>query len=697
MAANLSKNGVTLLAAYKDVVDGRSHTNWAVFTYEGDSSIVRLAGKGEGGLEEMVEELSSGKVMYAFCCVKDPNSGLPKYVLINWTGEGVKDCRKGVYANHVTSLANFLKGAHVTVNARAEEDVEPATVLDKVAKASGVNFNFHMKTAEHSHEPSGPVGSVYKKTNAKDEIQSTAKERFWGQTQRDEKVPPKVDGKRVEEETWRVEREKREREERQVREREKREKEKSPSIIWNRSFQKIIEAEKGNMVKQNTQVSVYKKINARDEIQKTNKDHFWAQTQKEEEERRKETSKRVEEEKQRVEREKRALEERQAKGRGKGGNEKKASIIQNRSFQMILQIETREKEQHKMVHQVPSYKKINARDEIQKTDKDHFWAQTQAEEEHRKESRKRVEEEKQRIEREKRELEEGQAKEREKRDKENRALIVQNSFQKKQEMERIDKTQQKIHTKYEELRPNKTYQNNGIQTAESVQKANEAKLLISQRSFNPRDVFKQQNQQSPVVNNGAPLTPQPGKLRSPFLSQDSSDGGAAGPEPKRRPSPSPAPVVRKAPSSSSSSTISAGRGEIAASPVRSDPPMESPSSALYENDLPPGQPTDNASSEDEWSDEFEDDDDYDVLEGAYKKEEPLYEDLYEEVPNLTVEDQTLKAKALYNYQAVDDTEISFNPHDLITGIGKVDRGWWRGYAPNGHYGLFPANYVELLL
>lgn len=38
----------------------------------------------EGGLEEMVEELNSGKVMYAFCRVKDPNSGLPKFVLVNW-------------------------------------------------------------------------------------------------------------------------------------------------------------------------------------------------------------------------------------------------------------------------------------------------------------------------------------------------------------------------------------------------------------------------------------------------------------------------------------------------------------------------------------------------------------------------------------------------------------------------------------
>lgn len=90
----------------------------------------------------MVEELNSGKVMYAFCRVQDPNSGLPKYVLINWvrhtstsqiwsqhtstshifkkyklklssdcaqTGEGVKHSRKAVCANHVSSMANFLK------------------------------------------------------------------------------------------------------------------------------------------------------------------------------------------------------------------------------------------------------------------------------------------------------------------------------------------------------------------------------------------------------------------------------------------------------------------------------------------------------------------------------------------------------------------------------------------------------------
>lgn len=56
-----------------------------------------------------------------------------------------------------------------------------------------------------------------------------------------------------------------------------------------------------------------------------------------------------------------------------------------------------------------------------------------------------------------------------------------------------------------------------------------------------------------------------------------------------------------------------------------------------------------------------------------------------------------RARALYDYQAADDTEISFDPGDVITNIEKVDEGWWQGLAPDGiTYGLFPANYVELI-
>jgi hypothetical protein len=49
------------------------------------------------------------------------------------------------------------------------------------------------------------------------------------------------------------------------------------------------------------------------------------------------------------------------------------------------------------------------------------------------------------------------------------------------------------------------------------------------------------------------------------------------------------------------------------------------------------------------------------------------------------------------FQAADETEISFDPGQLITNIDQIDPGWWQGLAPDGAtYGLFPANYVEVV-
>ena len=45
---------------------------------------------------------------------------------------------------------------------------------------------------------------------------------------------------------------------------------------------------------------------------------------------------------------------------------------------------------------------------------------------------------------------------------------------------------------------------------------------------------------------------------------------------------------------------------------------------------------------------------------------------------------------------VDHTEVTFDPGDVITNIEMIDEGWWRGTAPSGHHGMFPANFVELI-
>ncbi|XP_058245866.1 drebrin-like b isoform X6 [Hemibagrus wyckioides] len=387
MSVNLSKNGPALTAAYKEVVDEKSETNWALFTYEGNTNDIRLASKGDGGLEELVEELNSGKVMYAFCRVKDPNSGLPKYVLINWTGEGVKDARKGLCANHVSSMANFLKGAHVTINARAEEDVEPESIMQKVAKASGANYSFHKESSRFRDTgPQGPVGSVYQKTNAMSEIK------------------------------------------------------------------------------------------------RTNKDNFWAQAEKDEEKRRQEERKKLEEERQVLEKERKDREVKEAALREKAAKERASQIDEQRKYQQQLE-----------------------------------------------------------------------------------------SQQKKQQ---------------------------------------EAAALISQRSLNPREMFQQREK------------------------------GMAASSPDNTPS-SPQPEVE---------------------PVN-----------------------------DQYSSHVEQ-----QQHEAVTEPENLYEDPQQEQQNLYEGDRGTCARALYDYQAADDTEISFDPDDIIAGIEMIDEGWWRGYGPDGHFGMFPANYVELL-
>ncbi|XP_032434411.1 drebrin-like b isoform X1 [Xiphophorus hellerii] len=480
MAVNLSKNGPALTAAYKEVVDEKSDTNWALFTYEGNSNDIRLVEKGDGGLEELVEELNSGKVMYAFCRVQDPNSGLPKYVLINWTGEGVKDARKGICANHVSSVANFLKGAHVTINARADEDVEPEAIMQKVAKASGANYSFHKEASNRFQDsgPQGPVGSVYQKTNAMSEIR------------------------------------------------------------------------------------------------KTNKDNFWAQAEKEEEKRRQEDRRKAEEERQKLERERKDRETKEAVQRDKRDKERSSQIDQQKKYQQQLEAESKEQEKQR-------------------------WEE-------------------------------------------------------------------------EQQQQNDAAQRKAVRRGDSVEKANEAASLISQRAVNPREMFKQRERGMTPSDSDAPSaapdSPQPGRLRSPFLSKQAYESERAC-SPPRQPSPSPVPaaVVRATEPDLNDEQATFEKDEHEQeTPPQEQRKEEAPAANSYVEETPYEEP-------------------------AQVDESNSYEMTVEETS-----DKGICARALYDYQAADDTEISFDPDEIITGIEMIDEGWWRGYGPDGHFGMFPANYVELM-
>jgi len=55
----------------------------------------------------------------------------------------------------------------------------------------------------------------------------------------------------------------------------------------------------------------------------------------------------------------------------------------------------------------------------------------------------------------------------------------------------------------------------------------------------------------------------------------------------------------------------------------------------------------------------------------------------------------VKVKALYDYDATNDTELSFKENDLLSISEQDESGWWFAEI-GGKGGFIPRNYVELL-
>ncbi|XP_039294420.1 drebrin-like protein [Nilaparvata lugens] len=208
MAINLVKNKDALIAAWKDVVDDKSQTDWALFGYEGQSNDLKVVSKGDGGIDEMKEDLNSGKIMYAFCKVLDPKTSLNKFVLINWQGEGAPNLRKGTCANHIRDVTNLFKGAHLTINARIEDEVEQDTIIDKVSKCTGSAYSFKQRSETNpKEERTGPVGTTYQRVIPMKEINTSERDEFWRKEEEEEKKRQEEERKRKAEERLRIEEE----------------------------------------------------------------------------------------------------------------------------------------------------------------------------------------------------------------------------------------------------------------------------------------------------------------------------------------------------------------------------------------------------------------------------------------------------------------------------------------------------------
>ncbi|KAF1934885.1 hypothetical protein EJ02DRAFT_416616 [Clathrospora elynae] len=159
---NTSSNGSNITRSYQNVVNAPppsgaqasspTYGQWAVFTVAaplvsafqqdgGKESVLKVQSTGEGELLDLVDEFSDGRIQFAFVKVKDPNTSLPKNILIAWCGEGVPERTKGYFGSHLTVVSKLLHGYHVQVTARSDADLSPEKIVQKVADASGAKYS----------------------------------------------------------------------------------------------------------------------------------------------------------------------------------------------------------------------------------------------------------------------------------------------------------------------------------------------------------------------------------------------------------------------------------------------------------------------------------------------------------------------------------------------------------------------------
>lgn len=219
MAISFEKHRQQIEAAWKDVLDDKSSTDWALFGYEGQTNDLKLVSSGEGGVEELCEDLNSGKIMYAYVRIEDPKTGLKKFLLINWQGEGAPVLRKGTCANHIHDVAKVLHGSHQTINARNEDDIDVERLLKKLNVTSSA-YSFKEPRTVHEEQKTA-IGTNYKRVIPTKELNASVMQNFWKKEEEEEKHRLAAEKEQKRSEEAKLEKEQRSREEKEHLEREK--------------------------------------------------------------------------------------------------------------------------------------------------------------------------------------------------------------------------------------------------------------------------------------------------------------------------------------------------------------------------------------------------------------------------------------------------------------------------------------------
>ncbi|KAJ3049092.1 hypothetical protein HK097_009882 [Rhizophlyctis rosea] len=132
-------------AAYEDVRNDKTDTNWLLLEYADDKSdVLRLSATGTGGLDEFKGKLKDDQPAFGFLRITIGNDELSKrakFVLVSWCGPQVKVMRKAKLSVHIADVKSVIKNFAVEIAAGSKEDLREGEINLLLKKAMGANYD----------------------------------------------------------------------------------------------------------------------------------------------------------------------------------------------------------------------------------------------------------------------------------------------------------------------------------------------------------------------------------------------------------------------------------------------------------------------------------------------------------------------------------------------------------------------------
>uniref|UniRef100_A0A672RN77 Drebrin n=1 Tax=Sinocyclocheilus grahami TaxID=75366 RepID=A0A672RN77_SINGR len=204
-AINLDAYSLSLLTAKEDILNPRASTNWALFTYEGVTNNLKLTDSGAGGLTELVGKFHSSRPMYGLCRVGLTETGQPQIVMVCWVGNNVDEHCKTECVSHVPAIKTFFKEAQVFITASEQDEVTEELITAAFAKIRPPMER--LRRTSRTMDKEETVGTNYKKTNAAMEMRRINRDSFWARAEREEEERKEEVRRRAVEDRRRWERE----------------------------------------------------------------------------------------------------------------------------------------------------------------------------------------------------------------------------------------------------------------------------------------------------------------------------------------------------------------------------------------------------------------------------------------------------------------------------------------------------------